>query len=109
MVCQHALLFEWLEIVKAMGTFISHRMSSSEELCAKLERVESDLAVTQKVVVEGAEALKLVDGKKEMARAEANKLRDVTISQAKLREKSGSPSNQASDQPIPTIAVTAIN
>lgn len=28
--------------------------------------------------------------------------------QAKLREKSGSPSNQASDQPIPTIAVTAI-
>lgn len=31
-----------------------------------------------------------------------------TISQAKLREKSGSPSNQASDQPIPTIAVTAI-
>lgn len=25
------------------------------------------------------------------------------ISQAKLREKSGSPSNQASDQPIPTL------
>ena len=34
--------------------------------------------------------------------------RCYTISQAKLREKSGSPSNQASDQPIPTIAVTAI-
>lgn len=31
--------------------------------------------------------------------------RCYTISQAKLREKSGSPSNQASDQPIPTIAV----
>jgi hypothetical protein len=34
--------------------------------------------------------------------------RSYTISQAKLREKSSSPSNQASDQPIPTIAVTAI-
>lgn len=34
--------------------------------------------------------------------------RCYTISQAKLREKSGSPSNQTSDQRIPTIAVTAI-
>lgn len=87
MVCQHALLFEWLEVVKAMGTFISHRMSSSEELCAKLERVESDLAVTQKVAVEGAEALKLVDGKKEVARAEANKLREEgKTTEAKCKE-----------------------
>lgn len=76
MVCQHTLLFERLEVVEAMGTFISHRMSSSEELCANLERVESDLAVTQKAAVEGVGPLKLEDGKKEVACAEANKLRE---------------------------------
>lgn len=76
MVCQHTLLFERLEVVEAMGTFISHRMSSSEELCANLERVESDLAVTHKAAVEGAEALKLEDGKKEVTCVEENKLRE---------------------------------
>ena len=44
MVRQRALLFEWLEVAEAMRTFISHRMSDSEELHAKLEQVESDLA-----------------------------------------------------------------
>lgn len=34
--------------------------------------------------------------------------RCYTISQAKREKWHGSPSNQASDQPIPTIAVTAI-
>lgn len=76
MVCQHALFFERLEVAEAMRTFISHRMSRSEELCAKLERVESDLAVTQKAATEGAEALKLDEGKKKVARAEVNKLRE---------------------------------
>lgn len=41
---QRALLFERLEVVEAMWTFISHRMSSGKKLHAKLERVESDLA-----------------------------------------------------------------
>lgn len=41
---QRALLFERLEVVEAMWTFISHRMSSGEKLHAKLERVESDIA-----------------------------------------------------------------
>ncbi len=44
----------------------------------------------------------------ECARFQIQAARCYTISQAKRREKSGSPSNQASDQPIPTIAVTAI-
>lgn len=46
MVRQRAILFERLEVTEAMRTFISHRMSDSEELRAKLERVESDLAAT---------------------------------------------------------------
>lgn len=46
MVRQCALLFERLEVTEAMRTFIFHRMSDSEELRAKLERVESDLAAT---------------------------------------------------------------
>ncbi|RVW68390.1 hypothetical protein CK203_061697 [Vitis vinifera] len=62
MVCQRALLFERLEVVEAMRNFISHHMSGSEELCAKLERVESDLAAAQKAVAEEAKALKLAEG-----------------------------------------------
>lgn len=41
---QRALLFERLEIVEAIWTFISHHMSSAEKLRAKLERAESDFA-----------------------------------------------------------------
>ena len=57
MVRQCAILFEQLEVAEAMRTFISHRMSSNEELRVKLERVESDLAAAQKAVAELAEAL----------------------------------------------------
>lgn len=72
----HALLFEQLEIVETMKTFITHRMSGREELRAKLERVESDLAATQKTAADGAEALKLVDGEKETIRDESEWLRN---------------------------------
>ena len=62
-------------------------MSGCEELRTKLERVESDLTAVQKVVVEGAKALKLADGEKEAIRAEADKLRNEgrTI-EAKFKE-----------------------
>ena len=46
MVRRRALLFERLEVAEAMRIFISHSMSSNEELRAKLERLESDLATT---------------------------------------------------------------
>lgn len=59
-----------------MRTFISHSISSNEKLRAKSERVESDLAITQKAAVEGSEALKLAEGEKEMTCAEVDKLRE---------------------------------
>lgn len=64
--------FERLDVAEAMRTFISHGMSDSEELRTKLERVENDLAVAQKATVKGAEALKLVEGEKEVICAEAD-------------------------------------
>ncbi|RVW91808.1 hypothetical protein CK203_045906 [Vitis vinifera] len=76
MVRQRALLFEWLEVAKAMWTFISHRMSIGEELRAKLERAESNLVVAQKAAMDGAEALKLAEEKKEAIRTKVDKLRE---------------------------------
>ena len=62
-------------------------MSGCEELHTKLERVESDLTVIQKVAVEGAEALKLADGEKEAIRAEVDKLRNEgRTTEAKFKE-----------------------
>ena len=70
-----------------MRTFISYRMSGCEELRTKLEQVESDLTVVQKVAVEGAEALKLADGEKEAIRAEVDKLRNEgRTTEAKFKE-----------------------
>lgn len=59
-----------------MRTFISHYLGGSEELCVKLERLETNLVASQKVVVDGAEALKLVEGEKEAVRAEADQLKE---------------------------------
>nr|CAN69029.1 hypothetical protein VITISV_000839 [Vitis vinifera] len=44
------------QVTKAMGAFITEQMGGSEELRAKLEWVESDLAIAQKVAADGAEA-----------------------------------------------------
>lgn len=76
MVHQHALFFERLEVIEAMRTFISHRMSGGEELHTRLERTENDLAATQKTVAERVEALKLAEGEREAIRAEADKLKE---------------------------------
>lgn len=47
-----------------MRAFITHRVGGSEELCAKLEQVESDPAAAQKATADGAEALKLAKREK---------------------------------------------
>ena len=87
MVRQRALLFEWLEVAKAMWTFISHRMSIGEELRAKLERAESNLVVAQKAAMDGAEALKLAEEKKEAIRTKVDKLREEgRVVKAKLKK-----------------------
>ena len=54
-------VFEWLKVAEAMRAFISHRLGGGEDLCTRLERVENDLTVARKVVVEGAKALKLAE------------------------------------------------
>ncbi|RVW96087.1 hypothetical protein CK203_027599 [Vitis vinifera] len=56
LVHQRDLLFERLEVVETMRAFIFHYMSSGEKLRGKLEPEESDLATTEKAIVEGAEA-----------------------------------------------------
>lgn len=42
---QRTLLFKRLEVTEAMQVFISHRMGGGEELRARLERADTDLAV----------------------------------------------------------------
>lgn len=59
-----------------MRAFISHHLGGREELCAKLERVKVDLATAHKAVVDGAETLKLVYGKKGAIRAEEDRLKE---------------------------------
>ena len=84
---QRDLLFERLEVVETMRAFIFHYMSSGEKLRGKLEPEESDLATTEKAIVEGAEALKLTEGKKKAIRIDANKLRkEGKIAEVKLKE-----------------------
>ena len=51
-------------------------MGGSEELRAKLKWVESDLAVAQKVAVDGAEAVRQAKGERKMTRAQASQLRE---------------------------------
>lgn len=70
-----------------MKAFIFHHMSNGEELRAKLKQAESDLATTEKVVVEGARTLKLAKGKKKVIRIDADKLRkEGKIVKVKLKE-----------------------
>ena len=55
------IVFEWLKFAEAMRAFVSHRLGGGEDLYTRLERVETDLTVARKVVVEGAKALKLAE------------------------------------------------
>lgn len=69
-----------------MRAFVSHRLGGGEELRARLERVETDLATAQKVAIEEAEALKFVEGEREVIHAEADKLKkEGEIVEAKLK------------------------
>lgn len=69
------ILLERLKVAKSMRAFISHRMSTTEELRARLEQVESELAATQKAADYGAKALKTAEVKKEATQVEADQLR----------------------------------
>lgn len=70
-----------------MRTFISHHMSGSEELRAKLEHMETDLVASQKAVVERVEALKMVEEEKASVHVETNKLRkEGRNAEAKCKE-----------------------
>lgn len=69
------ILLERLKVAKSMRAFISHRMSTTEELRARLEQVESELAATQKAADDGAKALKTAEVKKEATQVEADQLR----------------------------------
>lgn len=55
---QRVLLFERLKVAKAMQSFVSRRLSGSEDLLSSLERSEVGLAAAQKAAAEGAVALK---------------------------------------------------
>lgn len=76
MMRQRTQLFKWLEVAEAMQAFISHHPGDIEELRAKLERVEADLAAAQKAIADKAEMLKLVEGEKGTIRAEADRLKE---------------------------------
>lgn len=62
-------------------------MSTTEELCAKLEQVESELAAAQKAVADGAEALRMAEEEKEAARAKAEQLRRESEEAEQLRKE----------------------
>ena len=65
-------LFKRLEVAEAMRAFISHHPGGIEEMHSRLERVEADLATTQKAVADEAEMLKLAEGEKGAIQAEAD-------------------------------------
>ena len=68
-------LFKRLEVTEAMRVFIFHHLGGIEEMCSRLEMVESNLATAQKAVVDEAKILKLAEGKKGVIRAEADQLK----------------------------------
>ena len=75
MMCTREQLFKRLELVEAMHAFISQHTGGIEELRAKLEKVEAELAAARKAVADGTEQLGRVEGDKETIRAEADILK----------------------------------
>ncbi|RVW17825.1 hypothetical protein CK203_078652 [Vitis vinifera] len=57
MMCTREQLFKRLELVEAMHAFISQHPGGIEELRAKLEKVEAELAAARKAVADGTEQL----------------------------------------------------
>lgn len=69
-----------------MRAFITQRIGGSEELRAKLEWVESNLAAVQKAIADGVKVVKLVERERETARVEADQLREKgKVAQAKCK------------------------
>lgn len=59
-----------------MRVFFTRRLDENEELHTQLERAESDLAATQKAVVDRAMLQKKVEEEKDVAKAEACLVKD---------------------------------
>ena len=68
---QLALVFKRLEVTKTMRAFFSQWLGSNEELHTQLKRAESNLAATQKAIVDGAKLLKETDEERKVANVEA--------------------------------------
>lgn len=71
---QYSLIFKRLEAVETMRAYIAHNMENSEELQAKLEAIEGELAVARKIVNEGVGLLRKAEEGKEAAEAKARRL-----------------------------------
>lgn len=73
---QRALLFKLLEVTEAMRTFFTQRLGGNKELCTKLKWAESDLAVAQKAVGDGAKVLKEANEEIKVAKSEACRMKE---------------------------------
>lgn len=69
-----------------MRAFITQLVSGTEELYARLERVESDLVAAQKAAANGVEALKPVEEEKEAICAKSERLKEES-KDAKAKRK----------------------
>lgn len=75
MVQRRELFSDLLRIADHMKAFVSHRMGGEEELCLRLQRSETDLAVAQRAAAESAEALRRVEDDKVALRAELEEVK----------------------------------
>ncbi|RVW27621.1 hypothetical protein CK203_099147 [Vitis vinifera] len=83
---QRALLFKWLEVVKAMRAYIAHNMNDNEELHAKLKAVEGELAAVGKIIDEGVGLLKKAEEGKGAVKAEARRLVEKEVIEARHKK-----------------------
>ena len=68
---QRAQLFYLLEANKTMMAYIAHNMDDSEDFCARLETIESEVVAAQKFVEEGVGLLRRTEEEKKAAQAKA--------------------------------------
>lgn len=77
---------QYVLLAKAMQAFIFHRLGGGEELCSRLKWVETNLDVAQKAAAKRVDALKLVEGERDVFRAKADKLKkEGETAEAKLK------------------------
>ncbi|KAL6348494.1 hypothetical protein AAG906_009954 [Vitis piasezkii] len=83
---QRALLFKWLKVTKAMRAYIAHNMNDNEELHAKLKAIEGELAAAGKIIDEGVGLLKKVEEGKGAIKAEALRLVEKEVIEARHKK-----------------------